>query len=186
MELEIKALSPELKKDYLSFFDGIAFEEHPHWADCYCYSFHFTGKAEEWQREKNRSCVASMIEKNTMKGYLAYDKGLPVGWCNANNRLNYQLLTQSFDLVDPGHAKICSIVCFLIHPDYRRMGIVKHLLDRIIKDYKAMGYAYIEAYPGTGNLSAEKLYRGPLHLYERLGFARIKESQEHVVVRLRL
>jgi ribosomal protein S18 acetylase RimI-like enzyme len=127
-----------------------------------------------------------MIEKNTMKGYLAYDKGLPVGWCNANNRLNYQLLTQSFDLVDPGHAKICSIVCFLIHPDYRRMGIVKHLLDRIIKDYKAMGYAYIEAYPGTGNLSAEKLYRGPLHLYERLGFARIKESQEHVVVRLRL
>jgi hypothetical protein len=57
MELEIKALSPELKKDYLSFFDGIAFEEHPHWADCYCYSFHFTGKAEEWQREKKTAAV---------------------------------------------------------------------------------------------------------------------------------
>jgi ribosomal protein S18 acetylase RimI-like enzyme len=186
MELKIKALSPDLKEDYLSFFDRIPFEEHPHWADCYCYSFHFTGKPEEWQREKNRACAAAMIEKGSMKGYLVYDQDQPVGWCNANNRLNYQLLTQRYELVDPDHGGICSIVCFLVHPEYRRQGMLQHLLGRIIKDYKALGYEYIEAYPRTGNLSAEKLYRGPLHLYQRMGFTRIKQFDEYIVVRLKL
>lgn len=57
MDIEIRALSPALKEDYFTFFDSIEFVEHPHWADCYCYSFHFTGKDEEWQREQNRACV---------------------------------------------------------------------------------------------------------------------------------
>ena len=179
-------MSPELREDYLSFFESIEFEEHPHWADCYCYSYHFTGSSDEWLREKNRSCVSRMIDEGSMKGYLAYSDGLAVGWCNVNKRLNYQLLTKSFELVDPDHDKICSIVCFLVHPEYRRHGMLQQLLDRIIEDYSALDYEIIEAYPRLGKLSAEKLYRGPLDLYIRNGFELVKEFEEYILVRLKL
>jgi ribosomal protein S18 acetylase RimI-like enzyme len=186
MDFTIKALTPELKEDYLSFFESVEFEEHPHWANCYCYSYHFTGSAEQWIKDKNRNCVSSMIDQGSMKGYLAYIDGQPAGWCNANNRLNYQLLTKTFDLVDPEHPKICSIVCFLVHPDFRRRGILQLLLDRIIKDYTALGYEFVEVYPRMGKLSEEKLYRGPEHIYLRHGFEIVRSFEEYQLMRLKL
>lgn len=186
MKFEIKPLSPALKEEYLSFFESIEFKEHPHWADCYCYSYHFTGNANEWKREQNRSCVSRMIDEGSMKGYLAYSGDQLVAWCNVNNRLNYQLLTQKYDLVDPGHAKICSIVCFLVHPEFRRQGILQVLLDRIIEDYRALHYEFIEAYPQGGKLSEEKLYHGPKELFARNGFEKIKEFEEYTLVRKKL
>lgn len=186
MDFEIRPLSPELKEDYLSFFESVEFEEHPHWADCYCYSYHFTGSAKEWIRDKNRKCVAAMIDQGSMKGYLAYSNGNVVGWCNVNNRLNFQLLTKTFDLVDPEHEKICSIVCFLVHPDFRRRGLLQQILDRIIADYSDLNYEYIEAYPRSGKLSTEKLYRGPEHLYKRNGFELVLKFEEYLLMRRRL
>lgn len=186
MKFEVRPLSPELKGDYLSFFDSVKFEEHPHWAHCYCYSFHFTGKSEEWFKERNRSCVSAMIDEGSMKGYLVYNEDKPVGWCNVNNRQNYQLLTNTYELVDPDHDKICSIVCFLVHPEYRRLGILQQVLDRIIEDYSALGYAFIEAYPRPGDQSEEKLYRGPMSFLVRNGFESIKEFEEYVLLRKRL
>jgi hypothetical protein len=108
MNFTIEPLQAHLKEDYLSFFESVDFQEHPHWADCYCYSFHFTGEAEDWQRDPNRACVSAMIDEGTMQGYLAYKKNKVIGWCNVNNRLNYQLLNKSYDLINPAHAKICS------------------------------------------------------------------------------
>ena len=186
MDIEIRPLSPGLKEDYFSFFDSIEFVEHPHWAECYCYSFHFTGKDEEWNRERNRSCVSAMIDEGRMKGYLAYSENRAVAWCNVNNRLSYQLLTKTYDLLDPEHEKICSIVCFLVHPEYRRLGILQQLLDRIVKDYSSLEYTYIEAYPRPGDLSEEKLYRGPLNLLTRNGFEKLKEFKDYILVRKKL
>ena len=92
MEISIKPLSADLISDYLDFFDNIVFSENPDWSACYCFSFHFTGTTEQWNREENRSSVIRYITENKMAGYLAYSDNKPVGWCNANNRLNYQSL----------------------------------------------------------------------------------------------
>ena len=91
MKLIIKPLSPEIIDDYLSLFDNIVFSENPDWSKCYCYSYHFTGAKEEWTKEKNRSSVIELIKEDKMRGYLAYDENKPIGWCNANNKNNYQL-----------------------------------------------------------------------------------------------
>jgi hypothetical protein len=66
------------------------------------------------------------------------------------------------------------------------LGSVQQLLDRIIDDYSSLEYAYIEAYPRSGDLSEEKLYRGPLDLLNRNGFEKIKEFEEYILVRKRL
>ena len=73
-------------------------------------------------------------------------------------------------------------LCFLIHPDYRRKGIARQLLHRIISDYSALDYERIEAYPGKGVRSSERNYMGPLELNLENGFQVVRELNDHQVV----
>jgi ribosomal protein S18 acetylase RimI-like enzyme len=183
MHISIKPLSVDLLNDFLFFFDNIVFTENPDWSKCYCYSFHFIGTDDQWNKEDNRSSVIQLITENKMHGYLAYFDNNPVGWCNVNNRLNYERLLKYYDIVDNPSDKVCSIVCFVISPDLRRKGIAQKILEQIIIDYTSLDYDYLEAYPGKGNLSCEKHYKGPLDLYEKYNFKIIKEYPEYYVVR---
>ena len=181
--MQIKPLSPELLNDYLSFFDNAVFTENPGWSQCYCYSFHFTGTRDQWNREGNRKAVSDLIKKSELRGYLAYDGHLPIGWCNANERSNYQSLHKYYDLPEKPDGKICSIVCFLVHHEYRRKGVAKKILERIIEDYSTLAYDYLEAYPARGNASCEGHYKGPLAMYEKSGFKKTMEQEKYYVVR---
>lgn len=183
MEMQIRPLSAGLIADYLRLFDNMVFKDHPHWADCYCYSFHFTGSSSEWKRDSNRASVIDRIRNNSMQGYLAFHDKEPVGWCNANNSLKYELLVKNGQLLDPENDKACSIVCFLIHPEYRGKGIARKLLQRVIEDYTSKHYDYLEAYPGKTASSCEEQYKGPMNLYDDLGFVREQEKEDHFVVR---
>jgi ribosomal protein S18 acetylase RimI-like enzyme len=64
---------------------------------------------------------------------------------SANDRLKYGRLLKYYDLIDNPHDKVCSIVCFVDHHDYRRKGIAKKLMERVITDYSNRDYDYIEA-----------------------------------------
>lgn len=180
-EITIKPLASELVNDYLYFFDNMKFTEYPDWKKCYCYSFHFTGPDELWEKERNREAVIRLIREGKMKGYLAYSGKTVVGWCNANDRDQYQRLSEIYTLDKNIEGKICSIVCFLIQPEFRRKGITKMLLQQVIKDYSIKNYHSIEAYPQKGDSSCEKNYKGPLSLYERYNFD-IKNEFEHYLV----
>ena len=186
MNITIKPLTPELAEDYLYFFDNMIFTENPDWSACYCFSFHFTGTNEQWNRDDNRASVIKYINENKMTGYLAYSDDKPVGWCNANNRLKYQRLLKYYDLIDNPADKVCSVVCFVISPEYRRQGIAQKLLEQVCADYSNQDYDYIEAYPGKGKLSCERHYKGPLELYEKFNFKIEKEYDDYFVVRRKL
>ena len=134
MDIEIRPLNEALKEDYLSFFDNMTFEENPDRLKCYCCDYHFLGEVETCTREISRPFVANLIDENKLTGYLAFENDRPIGWCNVNNRSNYQRLLRDYDYVDDPDSKVRSIVCFLIHPDYRRQGIAQRLLEEIIKD----------------------------------------------------
>ncbi len=183
MNIKIRPLTRDLKEDYLLFFDNIIFAENPDRSKCYCYDYHFTGDVEKCTRETSRSSVINLINEGKLTGYLAFDDGKPIGWCNANNRLNYQRLLKDYDYVDNPDDKVCSIVCFLIHPDYRRQGIAQQLLDRIILDYSDKDYDYFEAYPKKEESSSEGNFKGPLELYKRYDFKVNKEYDDYYVVR---
>jgi ribosomal protein S18 acetylase RimI-like enzyme len=186
MDITIKPLTPDLLKDYLYFFDHTTFCENPDWSICYCFSYHFTGTKEQWNKDENRSSVIKYINERRMSGYLAFSGEKPVGWCNANNRLNYERLVKNFDLIDNPEDKVCSIVCFLVNADSRRQGIAQGILEKICQDCSDQGFDYIEAYPGKGKLSSEGHFKGPLELYEKFGFKIIKELNDFFVVRKNL
>jgi len=183
MDFKIKPLTKDLTEDYLFFFDHIIFSENPDRSKCYCYDYHFLGDVETCTREMSRSSVINLIHKNQLRGYLVFDNNKPIGWCNTNNRSNYQRLLRDYDYVDNADDKVCSIVCFLIHPDYRRQGIAQKILATIITDYSTKDYDYFEAYPKKEDLSCEGNFKGPLELYKKFDFKIHKEYDLYYVMR---
>src|SRR3989475_3364459 len=110
-EIVVKELAPSLRDDFLLFFDSVAFADNPDWSDCYCSAYHFTnnkGKAE------SRREALSLVDEDRMHGFLAYESGKPVGWCNAAPRSSYPGVQW---LMSPGpdkYERVGSIVCFVI------------------------------------------------------------------------
>jgi len=186
MDIKIRPLTKKLKDDYLFFFDNMDFKENPEWSKCYCYDYHFLGDVETCTREASRSAVINLINEQKLTGYLVFDNNKPIGWCNANNRLNYQRLLRDYDYIDNPEDKVRSIVCFLIHPDYRRQGIAQKILEKIIKDNSNSDYDYLEAYPKKSELSCEGNFKGPLELYKKYGFKVNKEYDDYYVVRRKI
>jgi hypothetical protein len=56
--------------------------------------------------------IMDHINLNELQGYLVFEGNNPIGWCNVNNRLNYQRLLRDYDLIDNPDDKVCSVVCF--------------------------------------------------------------------------
>lgn len=186
MAIKIKSLTKDLKTDYLFFFDNMDYKENPDWGKCYCYDYHFTGEVATCTREMSRAAVSNLIDESNLSGYLVFDNDKPVGWCNANNRANYQRLLKDYDYVDNPTDKVCSIVCFLIHPDYRRQGIAHQILDKIIKDYSNTDYDYFEAYPKKEEFSCGGNFKGPLGLYQKYDFKIHKTYDDYYVMRRKI
>lgn len=85
-QLIVKELNPSLRDDFLLFFDTVAFADNPDWSDCYCSAYHFTNNKGKTEARRESS---NLIEEDRMHGFLAYDNGKPVGWCNATSRSSY-------------------------------------------------------------------------------------------------
>lgn len=185
MNIEIRPLTKSLKDDYLFFFDNMIHKENPDWSKCYCNDYHFLGDVETCTHETSRSMIIDRINKNELQGYLVFENDKPIGWCNTNSRLNYQRLLRDYDLIDNPKDNVCSVVCFLIHPDYRRQGITQKIIDKIIVDYTTTNYDYIESYPRKGESNASN-FKGPIELYKRNGFKVHKEYDGYYVMRKKL
>ena len=159
MKVEIKKLIPELKDDYLDFFDHVAFTDNKEWSLCYCVFYHWNDSLEKerdaYVTEKgigfNRKLAAKYILDGAIQGYLAYIDGAVVGWCNANDRNNYDSIGKhewpEIRIDATSEDKIKSVVCYTIVPSMRRKGISTQLLNTVCEDAKSEGYLCVEAYP---------------------------------------
>ena len=185
MNVEIRPLTNNLKEDYLFLFDNMIHKDNPEWSKCYCNDYHFLGDVESCTRGRSREMIIDRINENELQGYLVYKEGKPIGWCNVNNRSNYQRLLRDYELIDNPGEKICSVVCYLIHPDYRRKGLTQKLLEKVISDYSDTDYDYIESYPKKGDSNANN-FNGPMELYKRNGFKTFKEYDSYYVMRKKL
>lgn len=144
--------------------------------------FHFLGDVETCTRAMSRVMIIDRIDKNELQGYLVFNDKKAIGWCNVNNRYNYQRLLRDYDLIDNPDDKVCSIVCFLIHPSYRRQGVSQKIIERVIDDCLNSDYDYIESYPKKGE-SGSSNFKGPLELFKMNNFEMFKEHEAYYVMR---
>ena len=207
MNLEIKALTPELEEEYFDFFDNRAFSDGSPYYPCYCNAFNMSkeqiaselfgrskiygGGANGWKRALRESAI-QMLRTDAIQGYLAFENGLSVGWCNANDRMNYFRVGE-FDLdnVPSDEAPVdCqqkglikSVVCFEIAPEYRRKGIATRLLEQVCLDALKDGYILVEAYPAKTGENVGLAFTGTPHFYEKAGFIPFLEQDNTIVMR---
>ena len=113
-EITIKALSPDLEKDYFDFFDNRAFSDGSPYYPCYCNAFNMSAGEIEAMRDQAKQ----------------YGGGIE-GWKRSLRETAVRMVRQ-----------VLSIVCFEISPDYRGKGIAKQLLKQICSDAARNGYQW--------------------------------------------
>jgi GNAT superfamily N-acetyltransferase len=203
MDLEIKPLTPDLAADYFDFFDKRAFTDNEEFSCCYCTWFHMNSESDKQVREEVkadggedalrralRGRSESMVREETLQGYLAYVDGIPIGWCNANDkkqfkRFYYEEGTSRFisnNTVD----KVKAATCFVIAPEYRRKGVAAALLEHVVQDARGQGYDAVEGYPRLQEQSDAYNYPGPLRLFEKCGFIKVAEHGDVAIMRKEL
>lgn len=203
----IKRMSLELAEDYFDFFDNRAFTDDSPYYPCYCNAFNMSaerirseiieqvningGGTEGWRRSLRKSAQA-MIAHGEIQGYLAYDNGISVGWCNANDKGSYYrfgefrldaLPLDEESTEDNDVDKIKSVVCFEIAPEYRGRGLATALLRQVCEDALEDGYKYVEAYPAIKEKREELDFTGPVRLYEKLGFTLLEQRGKMLIMR---
>lgn len=195
MVLEIEPLTPDLAADFFDFFDNRAFTDNSPMQPCYCCSDtmseeqHKTdlfGQVEanggkEGFKRALRKCAERQIASSILKGYLAFADGKAIGWCNANDKANYF----RFDAFILGNTvgRTKSIVCFEIAPEFRGQGVATALLERVVSDAKADGYAVAEGYPRLRDSRFAFDFNGPVRLYEKCGFVRVAQQGNVAIMR---
>ena len=185
MQLHIRPLTPQNAEDFFTFFDHIAFREHPEWGcGCYCCFFHATDKA-AWERTTSAEKAAwarQMIQHGQMRGLFAYDGETPVGWCHFDLLQNLPGARLFHSELATGSQRDAAIVCFTIAQGYRGQGIATQLLQHALITLHDMGVARVEAYPLLSGDNQEHHYHGPLALYEKQGFIKVREHDGMAMV----
>jgi GNAT superfamily N-acetyltransferase len=209
MNLSIKPFTPDLAADFFDFFDNRAFSDNSPFRPCYCCRPQMTEdqeqtelialiKAHEGVTPRDipgfklvlRTITEQQIQSGALQGYLAYENGVSVGWCNANDKANYTSLGISEEIRGAYRAKpderIRSVVCFTVAPGYRGKGIATALLNRVCEDAKADGFDAVEGYPLMRDRRETYDYTGPVRLFEKAGFIRVVEQGAVAVMRREL
>lgn len=189
--IKIRRLTKDMEKDYLEFFDITPHDNGTPEARCYCvcYSASDSEGVDFSSAEKRRVLAGEYIRAGLMDGYLAYDGGKAISWCNANVRENCRKSHSGRWHIDPlckaedDGLRIKSVLCFVIAPEHRRHGIAGMLLDAVCEDALQDGFDVVEAYPLKNFVSESADFTGPLALYEKHGFTVHADLDDRVVVR---
>ncbi|MDD2361849.1 MAG: GNAT family N-acetyltransferase [Oscillospiraceae bacterium] len=198
MNIEVKKLTPELAADYLDFFDNRAFTDDSPYR-CYCQVYQMSKEQYQTVYDKitaeglnpgyaSREVVERQIADGVLRGYLAYVDGKSIGWCNANDRANYpaEPVYEDTPFYAPKEKREKAVVCFEIAPGYRGKGIATTLLQQVISDAKAEGYIAVVGFPIVRTERYEWDCRGPVRLYEKVGFSKVSEKDGAIVMRKEL
>lgn len=181
MEINIRALSPDMASDFINYLDNLDFSHQPHWKGCYCQFFHTACSDLEWANtspQQNRISAEQRIQQGSMHGYLAYLGDTCVGWCNANKLQAYSRLANLEQLQEyDGNTGL--VICFVIHPDFRKQGIARQLLAAAICGFQETGSANVLGMPFEWIEHPESRYHGSRRMFEEAGFYQVNKDEQH-------
>ena len=106
-------------------------------------------------------------------GVLAYVDGVVAGWCSVSPRDAYDRLAKSRVIPHVDDAPVWSVVCFVVRPGYRRLGLAGALLDGAVEFARSHGATLVEGYPADVDgerIDVASAYIGTRTLFERHGF----------------
>jgi GNAT superfamily N-acetyltransferase len=165
----IVPLEPSRMDAFRALFDACA-------SPCYCRYWHFEGDKNAWlarcafEKETSLAEQARDVASEATRGLLAMEGERAIGWMKVAPRaslpkLRKQSVYRRLDLgIDAG---VFSIGCFLVHPEHRKRGVARRLIEAADGFVRAWGGTAIEAYPRRfeGELPDEQAFMGPESLF---------------------
>ena len=142
----------------------------PHF--CWC-SLYRSARAREMNADAKRQSLCNLVSRGTPVGVLAYEDGVPVGWCSVAPRETYVKLARSRTMPrqTPAATPTWTVVCFFVPRSHRRRGVPVALLRGGVSYAIAQGAAVIEGYPhDTAGISST--HRGHSSVFKAAGFRR--------------
>jgi len=176
MAYDIQPLTPALAERFTEYLTHLDFANTPHWASCFCRFYHTTCTQQEWMArplETNREEALREIGAGNMRGYLAFESGACVGWCNANDVEGLARIYADAEERCRGK-RVGRTICFVIHPDHRGRGLARRMLARAVSDFRGAGYDAMLALPVETEGAGQRRYRGTLHMYQEAGYRELE------------
>lgn len=172
MEFTIRTVTTERIDDLGQLFatNGVATQCWCMWFIIPVNAFHAAGQ--EGNRGGLHALAASSPEP---LGLLAYHEGNPVGWCAVGPRSRYvrALKTPTYkSAAGDQDANIWLVPCFFVHPDARRTGVTRVLLEGAVRLATEHGATAIDGFPvaGTKPRSSGDVQVGFEALFSSCGF----------------
>jgi GNAT superfamily N-acetyltransferase len=151
---------------------------------CWCQYWHLRGKAyHEGFAGANRARLEREIASRRLHALLAYDDGVPVGWCRLGPRKSFERLAHTPTAPRIDDEEVWSVVCFYVHSAAKRKGVATALLEHAIEHAAAKGARILEGYAvPSGHMNVDA-YTGYLPMYLAAGFEPKREGSRRTVVR---
>lgn len=118
---------------------------------------------------ENRQLREELFARGELDGYLLYEEGRPVGWCQCGPRDRLaKLVGQHRVAPEEGcHA----ISCLLLAPGARGRGLAQAFVAGVVDHLERRGVAHVQAFPRRGEgLEAGEVWTGPEALFRAAGF----------------
>lgn len=139
---------------------------------CWCMNHHFkegTAPAGEDAREQ----LQIKINNNEIDALVAFEEGKPVGWCAID--LKSKLIGHDCSTIGSNSDSAWAIHCLFVKKESRGKAISRILIEAAVDYAKAQGAGVVEGYPfkipaGKRIKDSMKMFSGPYHTYEKLGF----------------
>jgi GNAT superfamily N-acetyltransferase len=159
----------------------------PFTAGCWCQYWHMRGKAYErgWG-DVNRARLEEQVQGGPPPGLLAYVSGTAVGWCRLGPREGFERLERSPTLARVDDEDVWSVVCFSVHPSWRRHGVAAALLGATASHAAERGARLLEGYPVRAGHPVVDSFTGYLPMFLAAGFEAVEDAGRRTIVRRRL
>jgi GNAT superfamily N-acetyltransferase len=155
---------------------------------CWCQYWYLRGRAYyDGFAGTNRARLEAEVADGGLHALLAYDDGVPVGWCRLGPRDTFERLAHapSAPKIDDEES-VWSVVCFYVHSSAKRSGVATALLGHAIDHAAKKCARIIEGYAvrkGHMNIDA---YTGYPPMFLGAGFEPVHEGPRRIVVRRRI
>lgn len=180
----------------LFYYDDRAFSDGNEQKGCYCVWHHWTEQKEEERSAMpeaerpfcKRNYAYELVKNGKLNGFVAVSDGEIVGFCNADLKENYFRHSrdndpESWDGIELD-SKVLTIVCYIVAPDMRGMGIADSLLEYACHYVEDNGFDYIEGYPSDGTFDVRNC-GGTDSMYIKRGF-QITKTGDRIIARKRI
>jgi GNAT superfamily N-acetyltransferase len=179
--IDIQPLTPDRWRDFETLFG-------PNGASggCWCMWWRIGRQYQARGSKANKASFKRIVKKGPPPGLLAYNGGIPVGWCQITPRSAIPYLERSRVLARVDDVPVWSVSCFYIRRGHRRQGVMTALIRAAVKFAKAHGAPALESYPwdAKGKPGSAGTYTGVSTAFDKAGFKEVaRRSADRPIMR---